>query len=213
MKVLFTETKFWDKRKDFQARYEAKILRAAEAARKLLPSAPSDISFVVQLDALDAMPEYGSGAYTKNSRLIIISIDPGLPYGEDVLLPQARESVFHEINHASRFEQGLSHDHNDFLDLCIFEGLATVFERDYANSKPLYGTYTAGESQAWLEEITTEYDPTLYYQYMFQHKDGRKWMGYKMGTYIVDEAIKKSDKTVLQLTELTCAEIKHFAGI
>jgi uncharacterized protein YjaZ len=213
MIVLFAESKFWDKRPEFKTRYEAKILRAAAAAGKLLPKAPKDITFLVQAfnPNWDVIPEYGSGAYTKHERLILLSIDPGLPYGEEKQLEYVRYAVFHEMNHASRFNQGLYHP--EFLDRCIFEGLATVFERDKAGAEPLYGEYDAEECRVWLEEIEAEFSDDMNYEYMFQHKDGRKWIGYKVGTWIVDEALKHSKKNIMQLTELDCTEIRGLAKV
>jgi hypothetical protein len=211
MKVLFTETTFWDTRADFKVRYENKILRAAKAAGMLLPGAPQNITFVVQPSKEESIPEYGSGAWTKNSCLVILSIDPGLPYGEEKQIEYVRQAVFHEMSHAARFEQGIWHE--NFIDRCILEGLATVFEREHAGAEPLYGEYDADDCKAWLDEIETDYSEDMHYQYMFQHKDGRKWIGYKVGTYVVDEAHKKSGKSIAALTNLKCAEIKQLSGL
>jgi uncharacterized protein YjaZ len=48
---------------------------------------------------------------------------------------------------------------------------------------------------------------------MFKHSDGRKWIGYKVGTWIVDEALKRSKKTIEQLTQLDCAEVRRLARV
>ena len=212
MIVLFAESKFWDTRQEFKARYESKIRRAAAAASKLLPNAPKDITFLVQANNLhDVIPEYGSGAYTSNSRLILLTIDPGLPYGEEKQLEYVRHAVFHEMSHASRFEQGLFHP--DFLDRCVLEGLATVFERDKGGAEPLYGDYEPEECKVWIDEIEAEYTEDKHYEYMFRHRDGRRWIGYKVGTWIVDEAIRKSGKSIEELTRSESAEIRQLAGL
>lgn len=211
MKVLFAESKFWGKHPDFQVRYEGKILRAADAVRKLLKNVPSDVTFVVHTNSYDCIPETGDGAYTQNSRLILLSIDMGLPYGEEKLIEQVRGSIFHELNHAARFEQGIWH--KAFMDRCLLEGLATVFERDYGGAKPLWGEYDADECRAWIEEIKDKFTEDQHYQYMFRHEDGRRWIGYKVGTYLIDEAKKNSGKTVIELTKLDCKDILLLAGI
>jgi hypothetical protein len=71
MLVLFAESKFWDKRPEFKARYEAKVMRAAAAAGRLLPHVPKEVTFVVQAFGTnwDVIPEYGWGGYTKHSQL------------------------------------------------------------------------------------------------------------------------------------------------
>ena len=208
MKVVYAESSFWKIKQEFQQRYEAKVVRAYEAVQKILDNLPDNITFVVQTDSIDAIPETGEGGYTKNSRLIILSIDSGLPYGEDEVIERVRGTVFHELNHAARYESGLWH--KTFLDSCIMEGLATVFERDFAKSKPLWGKYD-DEVKQWLQEILdNEVD---FYEYMYKHSDGRRWIGYKVGTYLIDEAIKKSGKSVIELTKLECNQIKQLVGI
>lgn len=207
---MYTETDFWDNRQSLKKRYEAKVTRAYEAVKKLLPDVPGNVSFVVQTEALDTIPETGEGGWIKHSRLVLLSIDPGLPYGEEALLTNTRHTVFHELNHAARYENGIYH--KSFIDSCIMEGLATVFEREFAKYRPLYGEYDATEVEAWLEEIMNQADVD-HYQYMFRHEDGRRWIGYKVGTFLVDEAMKNSGKSVQELTRLECDEIFKLAAV
>ena len=211
MKVLYTETDFWGSRQSFKKRYEAKVTRAYEPVKKLFPDVPGNINFVVQTEAFDTIPETGDGGWLKHSRLVILSIDPGLPYGEEALLTNVRHTVFHELNHSARYENEIYHV--SFIDKCILEGLATVFEREYAKYRPLYGEYDPANMDAWLAEIMDEDTRIDYYQYMFRHDDGRRWIGYKVGTYLIDEAMKNSGKSVIELTLLECAQILKLAGV
>jgi len=110
-----------------------------------------------------------------------------------------------------RFELGRWH--KDFLDSCIMEGLATVFERDYAKVDPLWGRYDPAETADWLTEIQAADNALDFYEYMFKHPDGRRWIGYKVGCYIVDAAKQNSKKSVLELTRLECSEILGLAEI
>jgi len=41
----------------------------------------------------------------------------------------------------------------------------------------------------------------------FDNPDGRRWVGYKTGTWIVDKAMQKSGKSVVELTVLPVDEI------
>lgn len=179
--------------------------------RKLLPQIPSDVTFVVQTAAYECIPETGDGGYTKNSRLIILSLDPGLPYGEEKVLASTRCTLFHELHHAARFEAGIFHP--TFLDSCIMEGLATVFERDRAECQPLWGLYKPEEAEVWLQEIIAQGDNVPHYPYMYRHNDGRRWIGYKVGTYLIDKVLKASGKSIEELTILECGEIKRLAGV
>jgi uncharacterized protein YjaZ len=48
---------------------------------------------------------------------------------------------------------------------------------------------------------------------MFTHTDGRKWIGYKVGTYIIDQAMKNSGKSVIELTQMECVDILKLAKV
>ena len=62
--------------------------------------------------------------------------------------------------------------------------------------KPLWGLYDKKVIKDWVEEIRALPDGIVNDEYLYLHSDGRKWIGYKVGTYIVDEAMKKSGKTL-----------------
>jgi hypothetical protein len=42
---------------------------------------------------------------------------------------------------------------------------------------------------------------------MFKHPDGRLWIGYRAGTYLVDRAMAKSGKTSVSLLTVPVQEI------
>jgi hypothetical protein len=42
---------------------------------------------------------------------------------------------------------------------------------------------------------------------MFDHPDGRRWIGYRTGTYLVDRAMAGSGKSTIDLLGATAAEI------
>lgn len=203
MKILFADTDFWDNKPELKKRYEDIATKAYKDAHKLLPIINNKLSFVVQDNPKACIPEVGSGAYTYNSILVILSFDPSLPYGEKGLLDSLRPAVFHEMNHAARFTKPIWH--KNLMEWCLMEGLATVFERDKANDKPLWGKYPK-DVASWLEEIKKAKE-SQGNEYMFKHTDGRKWIGYKVGTYMVDQAMEKSGKTIEELTDLECKEI------
>lgn len=210
MIVLFAESDVWTQDLEFREQLARAIRQAYQEARELLPEIPEDVTFVCEANELDTIPETGSGGYTRHSRFIVISINPGFPSGKEKIISDMRGVVFHELHHAARYESGVYH--RTFLEIAIMEGLATVFERDYASSKPLWGNYNSEDARLWLQEVidTTDLD---HYQYMFKHPDGRRWVGYKVGTYIIDRATKASDKSILELTALTGDEILTLAGI
>jgi uncharacterized protein YjaZ len=210
MKVLYAESDFWGQHKSFIQKYEAEVEKAYELCRKLLSNLSDSITFVVQASDTESIPELGLGAWAKNAELIILAIDPGIPYGEKETLTRVRGLVFHELNHTVRLKAGLWQ--KSFIDNCVFEGLGTAFERDFAKSAPLWGIYKKNEAKEWLEEVSSV-AANDHYDYMYRHADGRRWIGYKVGTYIVDQAKEISGKSIPELTTLDYVEIKQLAGI
>ena len=214
MKIFFAESVFWDDRQELQSRYEEMVKASYQEAGQLLPDISERVSFIVQAVpwAGELIPETGEGAWTYNGELIGLFIDPTLPYGKEKLLENACGAVFHELNHSARFMLGLRDD-TDFLSSCIFEGLATVFARERANFEAPWSKYEIGDAKKWLEEIENKGDAIDWSDYKFTHPDGRKWIGYKVGTYIVDQALTCSKKSIEELTKLESSEIKKLAEL
>lgn len=211
MKIHLADSKFWKLvGDDFQKKYIAEIEKAYEEAYKLLPFGSSYVNFFVQPSPYRFIPETGEYGFTVNSELIHIGFDPGLGLGAKAILKNTRSTVFHELNHAARWHKPIWH--KSFLDSCIMEGLATVFERDFAKSQPLWGKYPK-EVLEWLEEIKEQGKFIDRDQYMFKHKDGRRWIGYKVGTYIIDQAVKNSGKSVIELTQMECEDVLKLAQL
>ncbi len=48
---------------------------------------------------------------------------------------------------------------------------------------------------------------------MYQHPDGRRWIGYRAGTYIADRAISESGRSAAELVLIPNEEILKLAGI
>jgi uncharacterized protein YjaZ len=214
MKIFFTEADLWTENKPLQTEVKKAISSAYKDVRKLLPDISRKLSYVVQANtwAWQIIPQYGIGAYALNGDMVIIFIDAKVPYGEASLLKNTYETVFHESNHTVRYNRGFGSG-NNFLQGCIFEGIATVFERHRTESQPLFGDYNPVEAKQWLEEIKQQGSNINYSEYKFTHPDGRKWIAYKVGTYIVDEALRKSGKTIEEITLLDYDDIERLAEV
>lgn len=210
MKIHFADSSY-QIADDFKRRYVAEIKHAYEQASKLLPFGSRHINFFVQPREYNLIPETQDNAHTYNSEFIELAFNPlAGEKGLAVILDGVRASVFHEMNHAARFNIPIFH--SSFLENCIMEGLATVFEREFGKADPPYGKYPDNVAD-WLREITTKRDTLAWNDYMFDHPDGRRWIGYKVGTYIVDEAMNHSGKTVIELTQMECSEILKLANV
>ena len=100
------------------------------------------------------------------------------------------------------------------MDTVVSEGMATAFERDFAGNKPLWGEYPE-DVESWVEELLdlpmSAYGS--YPQWMLQHPDGRRWIGYRAGTYIVDEAMLASGLSAADLVLAPTAEVLKLAGL
>lgn len=196
---------------DFKEKYVAEIEKAYQQVSKLLPFGSSHINFFVQPREYGLIVETQDNGHTHNSEFLELAFNPTVDTkGLKVILDDVKATIFHEMNHAARYNIPIFHV--NFLDNCILEGLATVFERDYGDSKPPYGEYP-GNVADWLREIIDANDMFSWQEYSFNHPDGRRWITYKVGTYIVDQAIKYSGKTVIELTQMECANILALAKI
>jgi uncharacterized protein YjaZ len=99
------------------------------------------------------------------------------------------------------------------MDAVISEGLATAFQRDFAQSDPLWGDYP-DEILEWAEQLLelplSAYES--YAKWMIQHPDGRRWIGYRAGTYLVDRAMEQSGQTSAELVDTPTDSILGLAG-
>jgi uncharacterized protein YjaZ len=82
----------------------------------------------------------------------------------------------------------------------VSEGLATVFERDYASGDPLWGRYEDDRTmRQWLSELLAQGD-SINEDYLFDHPDGRRWIAYKTGAWVVDRVLHSTKVSFQWLT-------------
>jgi uncharacterized protein YjaZ len=155
MKIHFAQSEYWAKLpKGFQEEYKREIQKAFKEAAKLLPFGSSRINFFVQPRKYGLIEPTGDSARTYNSEFIELAFDPSRgAKALRVIVADVRPSVYHEMSHAARFNIPIWH-HN-FVDSCIFEGLATVFARDYAQEKARWARYPKNVEE-WLREIASK---------------------------------------------------------
>lgn len=191
----------------------ASIEEGLAAIKELLPTLSKHLNIAVRPYFSGIIPEYGTGARTHDSEFIEIWLDKSVPHGTEKTLESLRQTVFHEGNHAARWNS-IEEDYR-LMEGAVFEGLATVFEREHAEYQPLYGKYEDDETmQKWFAEIkAAEDDWSKRDGLFFDSPDGRRWIGYKTGTWIVDKAIQSSGKSVIELTVIPADEIIELAGI
>lgn len=189
--------------------------QAENELKKLLPLSDS-ISIIITIDSVNVIQETGNSGFPLAKNKISWTVDPTNLLGLDSIIYQHYKStLYHECNHLARnWTSESSRKSNNFMDAVIAEGLATCFEKAFASKKPLWAQYNSGEIEGWVEELL-QLQPSAYsnyYNWMFKHQDGRKWVGYKAGTYIVEKAMLRSKLSLSELTILPTKDILRLAG-
>jgi len=142
-----------------------------------------------------------------------------------------RASLFHELHHLARgwtssagtwagipllARAGRTRppkpwpDGEGVLNAIVSEGLATAFERDSAGHRALWGLYPLNVRD-WVAELLTLPADAMYSEWMFDHSDGRRWVGYRAGTYLADRAIAASGRSAAELVTTPADEILALA--
>jgi uncharacterized protein YjaZ len=109
-----------------------------------------------------------------------------------------RPTLFHELHHLVRTAAVGGRRLKDHV---IREGLGTAFERDFGGVSPPWGQYPP-EVSLWAKEVLAQPDDAPVAQWLFHHPDGRRWIGLRVGTHLVDCAMKSSGKTSADLVRV-----------
>ena len=190
--------------------------RTLVEVRELLPSLGPKLKLTVTAGSR-VIPEIGSVGAAVAPGVITWTVDPDRPEGVDgVAANHLRPTLFHELHHQARgwVMQG-GKPRTTFMEAVVSEGLATAFERDAAGSQPLWGQYSE-EVEDWVDELkalSAAEGFGDYGRWMFQHPDGRRWIGYRAGTYIADRAIANSGKSAAELLKTSVDELLDLAGM
>ncbi len=189
------------------------IATAAEMdARGLLPQLSRDVVLVVEVGR-NVPEQTGETGASIAPGTIRWTVNHELPQGVTAIAnAHLRPTLFHEFHHLARgwlISGGAPY--TSFMDGVVAEGLATAFERDAAHRPAPWGDYPP-EVAAWVKELLALPITARYDQWMFQHPDGRRWIGYKAGTYIADQAMKASGKSAAELVTVPTGEVLRLAG-
>ena len=177
---------------------------AALEARRSLPALAPQITLQVQ-SGKDVIPELGATAAVAGSPdWVRWTVDPDHPGGVvKIAESHLRGALFHEFHHLVRSS---TISYHTLMDHVISEGLATAFERDFAGASYPWGDYPSDVSK-WVDELLALPPTAKSSEWMFRHPDGRRWIGYKAGTYLVDQAMKRLNRTSAELVATPTEEI------
>lgn len=186
---------------DFARRERAAIQRVADQAardvRPILPGLPTDLRITVQAGD-QVIPETGENGSIGLPGAVYWTVDPKHEGGVmAVVTAQLRGTLFHEWYHLVR-ESKFSPQ--TLAERAVNEGLATAFEREFGGAPTPWGAYPA-EVSDWTTELLSVSPPIPSREWMYSHPDGRRWIGFKVGTYIADRAVRESRLSLAQLAQ------------
>jgi uncharacterized protein YjaZ len=187
---------------------DAVAARAVRDARELLPALPAELRLTVQTGRR-VIPETGETGEIGLPGGVYWTVDPAHDGGViAVVNAQLRATLLHELYHLVREARFASFS---LIDRAIGEGLATAFERDHGGAATPWGEYTS-EVSGWTEEFLTLPDDAPRSAWMSRHPDGRRWIGYKVGTYLADRAVRVSGLSLAQLATVPTATIVEWGS-
>lgn len=192
------------------------VLKHAKIATKKLSI--DLINIVIYPNRDLTIQKIGAGGFAPNSEWIRLAIDPfykeeDIEYIIKNIIPL---SVYHEMNHAARWNKpGYG---NTLLDAIISEGLAIVFAEENWNSfEAPWGKYKQEEIKKYLEFLNKrnkDQDKNYNHTEWFFGKGKPKWLGYKLGSFIVRVVKNKNlDINSLALVHMDSKKIIKLSGM
>jgi hypothetical protein len=174
----------------------ARIANAtATEVRKLLPALPAQITLRVE-SGKQVSPEIGALG-TAGIDWVFWTVDPDRPEGvEKIAETHLRATLFHEFHHLVR--GATTAPTRQLMDHVITEGMASAFERDFAGASYPWNHYPP-EVPTWLDELLALPPDTYSRDWIAKERDGRRWIGIRAGTYLVDRAMKALHRTSAEL--------------
>jgi hypothetical protein len=172
--------------------------RTVPDVRRLSPGLPPTIVLRVS-SSKSVIPETGENASNYQPNFVDWQVDSSRSEGVAAIArAQLRPSLFHELHHLVRATVVGGRRLKDHV---IREGLGTAFERDFGGASPPWGQYPP-EVSLWAKEVLAQPDDAPVAQWLFHHPDGRRWIGLRAGTYLVDCAMKDTGRTSADLVRV-----------
>ena len=161
---------------------------------ELLPGVSEDLE--IDWDNRWLISNTGTGGATLTKHRIALSFDPKFEGDKAEQIADLKGSYYHEAFHTVQgwtFEDTKGKEISA-IEEAIYEGAATVFERERAGTEPLWGAVDDEDTMhKWLDEIRRlplDYDSR---KYKFYDPDtGRRWILYRVGTYIVYRTLRNN---------------------
>jgi hypothetical protein len=198
---------------DLELELRAKINEWMPELAELLPEIPLDAEIIFNNKRLISYT--GTGGFAKDFKLIELAFDSNFIGDKDEQMINFKGSLFHEFYHLVQGFVGNNESLHGIsaLETAIYEGSATKFEVLRAVTNPSWSQYP-DDIKNWIHEIVelgNEYD---YKKWKFYDPEtNRRWILYRSGCYIVDQAILKSGKRIEELAKTPPMDIFMMSGI
>lgn len=188
-----------------------------QETRELLPSLPEKLDIFWVGGGVLLIRDVGVGGLAYSKELVTLVFDPDFP-DKETQLKNFKGTYFHESYHVAQgfVETALPAGATTPVMMnAILEGAATVFERERAGTDPIWGKYPEREAAlVWLAEVKqlpVDYDE---HAWKFYHPEKQeRHILYKVGTFIVDEALARSGKQIEELATVPWQEILELSGL
>ena len=192
------------------------IRNSEEEVRNLLPNLPDSIKVIVEnVDwNLNIVNGVTGRTETNHPPLVLVQISNNYKDGViDSVYQGIKTTIFHEFHHLSR---GWAIQDNKFSygipNAMVNEGLAVAFTEIYTGNINEVNAYT-DEADNWVKEILAlPLDASYSDWVMGEHPDGRTYIGYRTGNFMVRRAMNNSGQSILELSNLMPNEIIKLAG-
>ena len=188
--------------------FRAKASDAAQLVRSHFPDFATAVRIRVLVGERDLSAVGGVTGQADAPGEVMIAISSTFAGGVSGAMRTGLYSVLlHEFHHLAR---GWTIRENRFgpgiPTAAVNEGLAAVFADTYSG-RLFEGYEYPEEVDDWLNEILGLPVDANYNTWMNQHSDGRLAVGYRVGRYIVHQAIERSGLDILELSNLPPREI------
>ncbi len=162
---------------------------AVEAEQRLRALLPLVERLHLLVEPSEAVLPTGDNASTLAPHLVRWTADPDLGVA-DVARRHLAQALAHEAFHAARFRRLPPEvDGGCWEHVAIAEGLATAFARDNFGADEAWSAYPAKVIESWAAELFAQpLDEQSVLEWKFKHPDGRTFIAFRVGTWLVDVA-------------------------
>lgn len=214
LKLPSVEIIHWSNQSE-ESTYVSWIEKVYREVTTVLDNLPQTLK--LYFDQRDINPDYPSDGTAYSHDILTLVINSMYYKKPDEIKRQLRQTIFHELFHI-RQKFTMADPQRSALESAVYEGYATVFEREYTNSQPLQGDYSQQDTATlirWYEQIKTIYaeqyfEPsgeTFRKWAFYDPETTEQWKIYRTGTWIVDTVLSTRGINILELRNVNAGQV------